>query len=69
MSSKFEELEIHFHLSIGYSNTSQDDSEPLSNYITEEEWNAMSVVDREYLISKITDAWAENHIELSGWVG
>lgn len=40
--SNFEDLKIKFSLSIGYANACQEDSEPLSDYFSEEDWNAMS---------------------------
>ncbi|ENX55731.1 MULTISPECIES: DUF7167 family protein [Acinetobacter] len=66
--SNFNELRIHFHMSIGVVNASQEDSFKLSDYIDEDEWNALSSDEKENMISEWANDWSINYLDLGGHV-
>ncbi|ENW92797.1 DUF7167 family protein [Acinetobacter dispersus] len=66
--SNFNELRIHFHMSIGVVNASQNDSFKLSDYIDEDEWNALSGEEKENIVASWANEWSINYLDLGGHV-
>lgn len=65
---KFNELRIHFSMSIGIVNDNQSDNYPLSDFISEDEWNAMDELQKKTFISDCANDWSINYLDLGGHV-
>lgn len=65
---KFNELRIHFHMAIGINNAAQGDEYPLSDFISEHEWNEMSDSEKENFIADCANDWSVNYLDLGGHV-
>ncbi|MFI8146080.1 hypothetical protein [Acinetobacter sp. ABJ_C5_2] len=69
MSEKaFKDLKIQFHMAIGIANATKKDFYPLSEFIDEDDWNAMDELQKEMFISDCANDWSENYLDLGGWV-
>ena len=62
---KFEDLKINMNLSIGFVQDRRE-SEPLSNFINEDEWLELSDAEKEKAIDNFIRDWAFNYIEFGG---
>ena len=62
---KFEDLKINMNLSIGFVQGRRE-SEPLSNFIGEDEWIELSDEEKEKFIDDCIRDWAFNYIEFGG---
>lgn len=65
---RFEDKVIKFRLNIGYVGAVRKDEHKLSDYHSEQDWNAMSKDEQEEELYDIAKEWAENYIEFSGTI-
>lgn len=66
---KFEDKVIKLHLSIGFAGVAQKDEHNLSEYFTEEQWNALNESEQQKELDEIGDEWASNYIDCAAWIG
>ncbi|EPG1670439.1 DUF7167 family protein [Acinetobacter baumannii] len=55
-------------MAIGIANATQEDFYPLSEFIDEDDWNAMDELQKETFISDCANDWSQNYLDLGGWV-
>lgn len=64
----FEGIKIKLHLSIGYSGANQNETEYLSEYWTEAEWNNLTKESKDQWLNDFCIEWSNNYIEQSVWL-
>ena len=66
--SNFNELKIKFCLSIGYSNANQEDTEMLSDYWTEGEWNILTEKEKGEWLNQMYNDWKAEYEDGGAWI-
>lgn len=64
----FEGIKIKLHLSTGYSGANQNETEYLSEYWTEAEWNNLTKESKDQWLDDFCIEWSNNYIEQSAWL-
>lgn len=64
----FESIKIKLHLSIGYSGANQSETEYLSEYWTEAEWNNLTKESKDQWLDDFCIEWSNNYIDQSAWL-
>lgn len=57
--------EIYFHLSIGFVGCDRQDSQKVSDFIEESEWDEMDEMEKRQWLRETVKEWAFEHIEYS----
>lgn len=65
---KFEDKVIKLHLSIGFAGVCRKDEHKISDYFTEDQWNAFDEKQKQKEIDEIADEWASNYIDCAAWI-
>ncbi|BFM84851.1 hypothetical protein JUNP543_3248 [Acinetobacter baumannii] len=67
--SDFTSIKVRLKLSIGFVIGNQEEDVLLSDYISEEEWNALGFFEKQEFVEKeILNEWANGYIEKSAEV-
>lgn len=67
--SEFNSIKVRLKLSIGFVIGNQQEDVLLSDYISEEEWNALGFFEKQEFVEKeILNEWANGYIEKSAEV-
>lgn len=62
--SKFNSIKVRLKLSIGFVIGNQEEDVLLSDYISEDEWNALGFFEKQEFVEKeILNEWANEYIE------
>ncbi|MDV8150390.1 hypothetical protein R5L37_01240 [Acinetobacter pittii] len=62
--SEFNSIKVKLKLSIGFVVGNQEEEVLLSDYISEEEWNALGFFEKQEFVEKeILNEWANEYIE------
>ena len=62
--SKFNSIKVRLKLSIGFAIGNQEEDVLLSDYISEDEWNALGFFEKQEFVEKeILNEWANEYIE------
>ncbi|ENJ4686630.1 hypothetical protein [Acinetobacter baumannii] len=62
--SEFNSIKVRLKLSIGFVIGNQQEDVLLSDYISEEEWNALGFFEKQVFVEKeILNEWANEYIE------
>ncbi|CDG77828.1 hypothetical protein OHW82_09865 [Acinetobacter baumannii] len=67
--SEFNSIKVRLKLSIGFAVGNHEDDVLLSDYISEEEWNALGFFEKQIFVEEeILQEWANGYIEKSAEV-
>ncbi|HAV5925740.1 TPA: hypothetical protein JI221_00685 [Acinetobacter baumannii] len=67
--SEFNSIKVRLKLSIGFVIGNQEEEVLLSDYISEDEWNALGFFEKQSFVEKeILQEWANGYIEKSAEV-
>ena len=67
--TKFDEIKVKLHLSIGFPVANLEDVVFLHEYISEENWNKLDLsAKQEFLEEEILNEWANDYIEKSVYI-
>ena len=67
--SEFNSIKVRLKLSIGFVIGNQEEDVLLSDYISEDEWNALGFFEKQEFVEKeILNEWANEYIEKSAEV-
>ena len=65
---EFNELTVHFGLSIGFAGEGQRHETLLSEYVDYERWILLNDDDKDDFISEIAQEWGNDYIDLGAYV-
>ncbi|HCQ9940336.1 TPA: hypothetical protein OMR03_000096 [Acinetobacter baumannii] len=67
--SEFNSIKVRLKISIGFAVGNQEEEVLLSDYISEDEWNALGFFEKQEFVEKeILNEWANGHIDKSAEV-
>ena len=68
MSKDYGDLKIKLAFGCGYSNAIQEDQEPLCDFWTEDEWNAMTKPEQDRWLYNFWLDWKAQYEDGGAWV-